>query len=83
MSRMTVNQRNQLERAQYSAPQRTSTGGRRATIAYTMTGLVVLAVLSYAAFQVFDGWHHLIVIADIVLVFLAVAAWIYSQRPNP
>jgi hypothetical protein len=42
----------------------------------------VLVVLTIAAVQVFDGWHHLIVIADIVLVLGAIAVWIYSTRQS-
>ena len=37
-------------------------------------------MLTVAAVQVFDGWHHLIVIADIVIVIVAIAVWIYSMR---
>lgn len=80
MSNLRVQDRNQLERARYAAPPRVSSGGRRATQIYTVVALFVLAALSYAAFQAFDGWHHLIVIGDIVLIVLALAAWIHSQR---
>jgi hypothetical protein len=41
----------------------------------------VLAALTFAAAQVFDGLHHLIVIGDVVLVIAAIAAWISSTRP--
>lgn len=80
MSNLRVQDRNQFERAQYASPPRMSAGGRRAMQAYTVIGLMILAALTFAAVQVFDGWHHLIVIGDIVLVVLAIAAWIYSQR---
>lgn len=84
MSRMTVSDRNQLERADYaesSRPPRTAVG-RRAAIAYTVIGVVVLAVLTVAAYQVFDGGHHLIIIADIIIVFLGIAAWVNPNRRN-
>jgi hypothetical protein len=32
--------------------------------------------------QVFDGWHHLIIIGDLVIVFLGIAAWVWPQRRN-
>jgi hypothetical protein len=83
MSNLRVQDRNQFERSQYTSPARLSAGGRRAMQIYSVVGLAVLAVLTFAAVQVFDGWHHLIVLGDIVLVFLAIAAWIYSLRINP
>ncbi|HSI80068.1 MAG TPA: hypothetical protein VK919_05390 [Solirubrobacterales bacterium] len=84
MSRMTVSDRNQAERASYvdsSRPPRTK-AGRRAAIAYTVIGALLLAVMTYAAFRVFDGGHHLIIIADIIIVFLGLAAWVNPERRN-
>lgn len=80
MSNLRVQDRNQYERAGYAAPPRISEGGRKALTIYTIVGVVVLAALSYAAFQVFDGWHHLIVIADIIIVVLGLAAWVNPNR---
>ena len=83
MSRMTVNERNQFERSGYAERSpRMSDAGRRAMIIYTVIALVVLAVLSVAAFQAFDGGHHWIVIADIVIVVLGLAAWVNPDRKN-
>ena len=83
MSRMTVNERNQFDRAGYTERDpRLSPGGRRAMIIATVVGLVVLAVLTVAAFQVFDGGHHWIVLADIVIVVLGLAAWVNPERRN-
>ena len=82
MSNLRVQDRNQYERAAYSAPPRISEGGRRALTIYTIVGLVVLAALSYAAFQVFDGLHHLIVIADVVIVVIGLAFWVNPQRQH-
>jgi hypothetical protein len=84
MSNLTVNQRNQYERASYtetSMRPRTE-AGRRAVAAYLGISLIVLALLSFAAYQVFDGWPSLIVFADIVLVMFGLAAWVYPQRKN-
>jgi len=84
MSRMTVSDRNQLERSGYSESSHRprSPGGRRAAIAYTVIGAVILVALTVAAFQVFDGGHHLIVLADIIIVFLGIAAWVNPSRKN-
>jgi hypothetical protein len=80
---MTVNQRNQFERAGYNErSMRMSAAGRRALTIYTVIALVVLAVLTVAAFQVFDGGHHWIVIADIVIIVLGLAAWVNPNRRN-
>ena len=83
MSRMTVNERNQFDRAGYvERSPRMSDSGRRALIIATVVGIVILAVLSVAAFQVFDGGHHWIVLADIVIVVLGLAAWVNPDRRN-
>ena len=36
----------------------------------------VLAALTVAAIQVFDGWAHLIVIGDLVIFTAAIAVWL-------
>jgi len=33
----------------------------------------------FAAAQVFDGWPHLIVIGDLIVVTFAIAAWLYRR----
>jgi hypothetical protein len=84
MANMTENQRAQFER--YDLRERrprinsVSDRGQRYLAALTLIFIAVLVVLTIAAVQVFDGWHHLIVIADIVLVIGAIAVWIYSTR---
>ena len=84
MSNMTENQRAQFER--YDLRERrprineVSEGGQRFLAGLTIVFIGVLAALTWAAVQVFDGWHHAIIIADIVIVFLAIAVWINSMR---
>ena len=84
MSNMTENQRAQYERydLRERRPRMTelSEGGQRLLGGLTILFIGVLAALTWAAVQIFDGWHHLIVIADIVIIFLAIAAWIHSTR---
>ena len=85
MSNMTENQRSQFERYDLRETRPTrltkvSDGGQRILAGLTLLFVGVLAALTYAAVQIFDGWHHLIVIADFVIVFFAIAAWIYSTR---
>jgi hypothetical protein len=82
MSNLTVQDRNQYDRASYASQQRLSEGGRRALTIYTIIAVAVLAALSVAAFQVFDGGHHWIVLADIVIVVLGLAAWVNPQRKH-
>jgi hypothetical protein len=84
MANMTENQRAQFERydLQERRPRMTevSERGQKYLAGLTVVFIAVLAALTWAAVQVFDGWHHLIVIADIVLIVLALAWWIQSTR---
>ena len=87
MSSMTENDRNQYSRydLQERRPRMTQVSERGAKIlaVLSIVFLGVLGALTYAAIQVFDGMHHLIIIADIVLVILAVAYWMNSTRQPP
>jgi hypothetical protein len=83
MGNLTVQDRNQYERAGYSdGPRLTGKAEKRVMAAYMVIGLVVLAVLTFAAVQVFDGWHHLIIIADLIIVFFGISAWVWPERKN-
>jgi hypothetical protein len=83
MGNLTVHDRNQYERANYSeAPRLTGTVERRVMIAYTVIGLIVLAVMTFAAVQVFDGWHHLIIIGDLLVILFGIAAWVWPERKH-
>ena len=85
MSSMTQTDRNQFTRydLQEQRPRFTelSENGARVLAGLTVLFVGVLAALTYAAVQVFDGWHHLIVIGDIALVLIAIAVWLASGRP--
>jgi hypothetical protein len=83
LGNLTVHDRNQYERANYSeAPRLTGTAERRVMVAYTGIGLIVLAVLTFAAVQVFDGWHHLIIIGDLLVILFGLAAWVWPERKH-
>jgi Flp pilus assembly protein TadB len=84
MSKMTVSDRNQFERASLreSSDRPRTPIGRGAAITYTLIALVVLGALIFASFQVFAGLPHLIVIAVIIIVVLGLAAWVNPRRSN-
>ncbi len=85
MANMTQAERSQYSRIDLQETRSRLTAvserGRRVLAGLTVAFIGVLAVLTYAAVQVFDGWHHLIVVADFVVVFFAIAMWLYSMRP--
>jgi hypothetical protein len=87
MSSMTQNDRDQFSRYDLQDTQtrmnRVSERGSKILVVLTVVFIGVLAALTYAAIQVFDGMHHLIIIADIVVVILAVAYWMSSTRQPP
>ena len=84
MTGMSQIDRNQVFRydLQETRPRlmRTSERGDRILGVLTVLFCGVLGALTHAAVQVFDGVHHLIIIADLVLVVLALAVWINSMR---
>jgi hypothetical protein len=83
MGNLTVHDRNQYERANYQdAPRLSGAVERRLMVGYTLIGLVVLAVLTFAAVQVFDGWSSAIIVADLVVVFFGIAAWVWPERKH-
>jgi len=85
MSNMTQTDRNQLTRYDLRETRppmtRLNERGTRLLAGLTIVFCGVLASLSYAAVAVFDGWHHAIILADITVIVLALAAWTASMRP--
>jgi hypothetical protein len=75
---MTEADRNQFDRATYSerSLRPRSAAGTRATIAFVVVAIAVLAALTVAAVQVFDGWAHLFVIGDLIIFTAAIAVWL-------
>ncbi len=83
MSNLNVNQLNQYERATLSEPtlvRRMTPRGRKVLAISSLVFAGVLGVLTYAAVTVFNGWPHLIVIADLLIVFYGVSRWVYPHR---
>jgi hypothetical protein len=80
MSNMTESQRDQMGRPDLGYTRtrlnQATPGQQRVWSVLTVVFIGVLVALSYAAVQVFDGWAHLVVIADLIIVFFAVAIWL-------
>ena len=84
MANMTTSDRNQMDRAALTdgTAVRIGSFGRRVMAAYLVVASAVLGVLLVWAAQVFDGWHHLVVIADLLVVLFGIAAWAYPDRKH-
>lgn len=83
MSNMTENQRDQIERFELGHTDdrlnRATPGQQKALSVLTPIFILILGAMVFAAAQVFDGWPHLIVIGDLVVVVFALANWLYRQ----
>lgn len=82
MANMTISDRNQMERATLS-----DGGGlgiersrRRILAAYTVLATAVLGALLVGAVQMFDGWHHVVVIGVGLVTFYGLCRWVYPGR---
>jgi hypothetical protein len=86
MANMTGAERMQIERYDLgeTSDRLTSAGagGRRFLIAYTVIALAVLAVLTYAAIDVFEVSKDAIVAADLVVLVFGLAAWVNPNRKH-
>ena len=86
MSRMTESQRSQFERAELGHTgdrlSRATPRGERALSFLTPLFIVILGLLVFAAYQAFEGWSHAVVIIDLIVVTLALAAWLYSNSKS-
>ena len=68
MSNMTVNQRNQYDRATYSgSAERIRHGSERGASVYSIIAAVVAVGLCVAAVSLIDGWAQWVVLGAIVL----------------
>ena len=80
MSNMTVNQRNQDDRALYGgSAERIRRGSERGALIYSLIALVVAGFLCYAAAEIMNGWWQFVVMGAIVMT--AIGAMI-ALSPN-
>ena len=80
MSNMTVNQRNQFDRATYAgSAERIRRGSERGALVFSLIAFVVAGVLCYAAAELMNGWWQFVVMGAIVMT--AVGAMI-ALSPN-
>ena len=86
MANMSPGERAQMERYDLQDRRdrlsRATEGQKRVWAGLTVVFLVILAALSYAAYQIFDGWPHLIVLADLIIIFFGLALWVNPRRKN-
>ena len=85
MANMSMGDRNAMERAAAGneAMLRTGKTGSRVATSYVVVGLLIFAALSYAAIEAIHGWDHIIVIADIVILVVALAVFLrHSDDSN-
>jgi fatty acid desaturase len=67
MSNMTVNQRNEMDRATYSGTsERIRRGSERGALIYNVVALLIGAALCAAALSVIEGWAQWLVLGVIV-----------------
>ena len=75
MSNMTVNQRNQYDRATYAgSAERIRHGSQRGAAIFNVIAVIVAAALCFTAITVIDGWSQWLVLG--VIVFTTVGLMI-------
>ena len=80
MSNMTVNQRNQYDRATYSgSAERIRHGSERGATIYSIIAAIVAIGLCVAAVSLIDGWAQWVVLGAIVLTTIG---FMIAVSPN-
>jgi hypothetical protein len=80
MSNMTVNQRNEMERATLAgSSERIRRGSERGVLIFNVIALIVGAALCVAAVSVIDGWAQWVVLGGIVAT---VVGFMIAVSPN-
>ena len=80
MSNMTVNERNEMERATLSgSSERIRRGSERGVMVYNVFALIVGLALCAAALSVIDGWAQWVVLGGIVAT---VIGFMIAVSPN-
>ena len=81
MANMTVNQRNEAERAVYSgSTERIRRGSERGVLIYNLVALIVGAALCVGALSVISGWAHWVVLAGIAATTIGFMIAISPER---
>lgn len=81
MSNMTVNQRNEMERATLAgSSERIRRGSERGARVYNLLALLVGAALCVAALSVISGWAEWVVLGVIVLTTIGFMIAISPNR---
>jgi hypothetical protein len=81
VSNMTVNQRNQYERATLAgSAERIRHGSERGARVYTVLAAIIAAALSYAAIELMDGWWQWVVLGAIVVTTIGMMIAISPTR---
>ena len=66
MSNMTVNQRNQFDRATYAgSAERIRRNSERGAFVYSLLAFVVAGLLIYAAAEIMNGWWQFVIMGAI------------------
>ena len=80
MSNMTVNERNEFDRANYAgSAERIRRGSERGAAVYNVIALIIGAALCVAAVSVIDGWPQWVVLGGIVTT---VIGFMIAVSPN-
>jgi VIT1/CCC1 family predicted Fe2+/Mn2+ transporter len=80
MSNMTVNQRNEAERATFAgSSERIRRGSERGALIYNGFALIIGAALCVAAVSIIDGWAQWVVLGAIVAT---VVGFMIAVSPN-
>jgi fatty acid desaturase len=80
MSNMTVNQRNQYDRATYAgSADRIRHGSERGAMIYSVIAAIVAIGLCVAAVSVINGWAQWVVLAGIVITTIG---FMIAVSPN-
>ena len=80
MSNMTVNQRNQYDRATYAgSAERIRHGSERGATIYSVIAAIVAVGLCVAAVSLIDGWAQWVVLGAIVLTTIG---FMIAVSPN-
>ena len=83
MSNMTVNQRNEEERATFSgSAERIRHGSERGALIYNVFALIVGAALCVAAVSVINGWAQWVVLGGIVATVVGFMIAVSPNRPG-